>query len=814
MKYRYLLPTLILTFLTAQLQAQQPEATVNGRVEGSDGAPLDGAVVSVLHTGDSAVVKVMLSEPDGRFTSEPLPAGAYLLQVTNIGFRTFFSDTFRLSSSGARSLPAMRLAPDEQQLDAVTVEAKKNFVEKKIDRTIVNVNSFIGNAGNNMLEVLAKSPGVSVDADGNIKLRGKPGVVVYIDDRPTYLSAEDLASYLRSLPSASVDVMEIMTNPPAKYDAAGNAGVINIRLKKTKTQGFNGGFSLSYGQGTYARSSNSLFFNYRVNKFNFFSNLSYNIYNTYQDLLIARDYYDEAGALNSSFNQHSYIKRGSKGANAKLGMDYYLSKRSTFGVVLTGFRNADKKPLSNTASILDAAGNITNNVEAYSTADKVLKNKGINVNYNYRIDTSGREIAANIDYLDYNGMLNSALLNNLYLPDGTLESRSNLIGRLPSDIYITTAKIDYTHPVKKIGVFSAGGKISYIKTNNVSDFFDENNGELAVNNDFTNSFNYKEQINAAYVNYNMERGPFSLQAGLRFENTLISGYQFGNPIQPDSSYKRTLNNLFPTLYLNYRLDTLSNNQLGISYGRRIDRPNYQDMNPFTYPLDRYTLYGGNPFLRPTISNNFELSHTYKNKITTTFIVNYIEDLVSETIEQSGGIFYSKPGNFGTAFSYGITLNANFNPVKWWTVQAYTELLDDHYKGSIYGQDFRNAGLHWLFNGTFQFQLSKRLTAEVSGSYQTRTYYAQFILIPYGSLSLGASWKFWKDNATIKAAFQDPFYMYRAGGNIIGLDHSAASWRSRFDSRVFTIAFGYRFNKGENAKTRNTGGSDSEKNRVH
>jgi iron complex outermembrane receptor protein len=665
-----------------------------------------------------------------------------------------------------------------------------------------------------MLEVLGKSPGVSVDADGKIQLRGKSGVVVYIDDRPTYLSAEDLANYLRSLPASSVDVLEIMTNPPAKYDAAGNAGVINIKLKRTKAQGFNGSFSTSYGQGFYARTSNSFNFNYRVNKINLFSNVSYSIYNTYQDLNLERKYYDADGSVNSSFKQNSYIKRGSKGANVKVGMDYYLNKKSTFGIVFSGFRNADDKPINNKSVISDGNGEMINNVTAYVVEKKVLTNKGLNLNYNYKIDSLGKEISANVDYLDYDGPLENALLNSVYRPDGTLDNRSNLIGDLPSNIKIATAKIDYTHPVKGIGTFSIGAKTSLIKTKNVANFYDETNGSLIVNNDFSNSFNYKENINAGYVNYSFEKSRFSLQVGLRFENTIISGHQFGNAVKADSSFDRTLNNLFPTFYLNYKLDSADRNQFGFSYGRRIDRPNYQDMNPFTYPLDRFTLYGGNPFLRPTISNNFELTHTFKNILTTGLQVNYTQDLISETIEQTNGIFFSRPGNFGKLFSYGITMNVNFSPVKWWTVQLYTQLLNGNYKATLYGQDVKNSGAYWYVNNTNQFQINKKWSAELSGFYQTKTYYAQFVLIPVGGISAGVSRKLFKDNGSIKLNIQDPFYINRGGGEIIGLSNSTADWRNKFDSRVLTVAFSYRFSKGENLKARNTGGSDSEKGRVN
>jgi len=815
MKYRQLSLISILLLFCIKSFAQKDSANVKGRVQSEDGSGIDGAVVSILQQKDSSVIKILITEKDGTYSSETLLPNNYLLGVTQMGYVNYFGSPFTMDASGnSMEISAIQLKQDSKELSGVTVEAKKNLVEKKMDRTIINVNSFIGNAGNNMMEVLQKSPGVSVDETGNIKLKGRAGVVVYIDDRPTYMSTEDLANYLRSLPSSSVDIMEIMTNPPAKYDAAGNAGVINIRLKKTKAQGFNGGFNLSYSQGRYPKSGNSFNFNYRVNKVNFFSNISYNIYNSFQDLDIERKYYKPTGEPLSAFQQNSYLKNESKGFNAKIGMDYYINKKSTFGIVLAGFQNNDSRPVANNASIIDSAGNVSNFVKADATSKKVLKNKSINLNYNYKIDSSGKEVTVNLDYLDYDGRLKSDLLNSIYMPNGDFSSQTNLIGDLPSTIKIATAKIDYTHPLKRLGTFGAGAKTSFIKTNNDANFYDENNGILTVNNDFTNNFTYKENINAAYVNYSFERKRFSAQAGLRFENTNITGLQMGNQTKPDSSYNRTLNNLFPTVYLNYKLDSADKNQFGFTYGKRIDRPNYQDMNPFTYPLDRFTLYGGNPFLKPTISHNFELSHTYKNILTTAFQVNYVKDLISETIEQTNGIFYSRPGNFGQQFSYGLTVNLNFSPLKWWTVQLYNELIKDNFKATLYDQQVNNSGVHWSVNGTSQFQITQKWSAEVSGYYNTKVYYAQFILIQAGSFSVSVSRKLMKDNATLKLNFNDPFYVYRTGGNIIGLNNSAANWHSKLDTRVVGIAFSYRFNKGKSLKARNSGGSDSEKGRVH
>jgi outer membrane receptor protein involved in Fe transport len=620
-------------------------------------------------------------------------------------------------------------------------------------------------------------------------------VLIFIDDKPSYLSSADLANYLKSLPASSLAVIELMTNPPAKYDAAGNAGVINIKLKRTKTRGLNGGINTSYGQGTYARSNNSINFNYRINKINFFTNIGYSVNNSYQDLFIKRRYYKPTGALNTAFNQNSYIKKQNTGANIKLGVDYYLNKKTTLGMALTGFRNINRTTTTNTAQIYDSANVLQNSVGAFNPSKRNFKNGSVNLNYQYKINAKGTEIAVNADYIDYSSLMDQSLLNIIYLANGSFNSKTNLISNLPATINIKTIKADYSMPLLHNAKFEAGAKTSFVNTDNVANFFDEVN------------------INAVYINYSKEGKRFSLQTGLRLENTQIRGNQLGNPVRKDSSFTRQYTNAFPTAYLSYNADSSGKHQIGFSYGKRINRPDYQSLNPFTYPLDRFTLYGGNPFLKPTFSHNFELSHTYKNKITTTFEFSFTNDDIGETIEQGTNIFYSRPGNYGKRVSYGMSVNAELNPFKWWKVQLYSELMYNSFTGKLYNQDLENKGTYWILAPTNIFQINKKWAAELSGTYQTSIYTGQFVTIPVFTMRGGVSKKILKDKGTFKMNINDMFYTQQPGGDIKAIANSNASWLSYLDTRVVSIAFGYRFNRGKSLSARQTGASDTEKSRV-
>jgi iron complex outermembrane recepter protein len=799
-------------WLLAASTAIAQTGSISGTLLTADQRPVEGAVVSLVRATDSTFVKAAVTEANGSFVLVSVKPGTFRLAVSHLGYQRYRSEVFNIANE-AKTLPPITLIRAEKTLSEVKVVAQKPFVEQRIDRVVVNPDALITNAGSNLLDVLEKAPGVQVDANGMISLRGRAGVAVFIDDRPTYLTAEDLANYLRSLPSGSVASIEIMTNPPAKYDAAGNAGVINVRLKKTTVKGLNGGLSSSYGQGRFLRSNNSANLNYRVNKLNFFGNASANANNSYQDLTIWREYFRPTGERQQNFTQNSYFRRRQNSLNLKLGLDWYVSDKTTLGVVLSGFRNRNLTDIGNNAIVSNPANDVLSRVEAVVDGNKPMRNGSINLNVTHRFDSTGRELSGNVDWITYSSVQNQSLSNTIL---GTSVTRSLLESNLPTTIDIQTAKLDYRHPLRGGGQFEAGAKRSQISTSNVADFFDVVAGQRTPNYTFSNNFAYRETINAAYLNYSRDIKAFSVQAGLRFENTNIGGTQQGNPTRRDSSFTRTYNSLFPTFYASYKLST--KHLVSLNYGRRIDRPDYQSLNPFTYPLDLFTLYGGNPFLRPTFADNLELYHVYNNQITTALRFGRTRDIISETIEQGtdaagNNIFYSRPGNIGQLTSYGIAINGAFKPTKWWTLQLYNEITHNRFTADLYGQRLNNTGTYWYVAPTNLFQLSKTWSAELAGTYQTRIYTGQFVLIPVGNVRVGASKRLWGEKGTLKMSVSDLFYTQQPGGTILSIANSTARWYSLLDSRVATVALSYRFSNGKTLAPRKTGGAEAEQGRV-
>lgn len=806
---------LFLTFFIIQsfqlVSAQY--STVKGKITGINLS--NPPVVRLCNTSDSSLVKAAIPDSLGNFEFEGIKKGAFRIFIDQMDYQKFVGQSFDITAdSSIIQVPEISLTPSSTELGDVVITVKKPFIERKIDRVIVNPDALTGSTGTTALELLEKAPGITVDFNGIISLKGKSGVQVFIDNRPTYMSQEDLAGYLRSLPSNSVASIEIMTNPPAKYEASGNAGIVNIILKKLKEKGFNGGITLSYGQGRYMRSNNSFTFNYRVNKVNLFTTLGWSQNNSYQDLTINRYYYTPEGQSSSAFLQHSYIKRENGGRTAKVGMDWYVSKKSTIGLVLSGFYNPSVAENTNSARILMADNSVAALISAYSKSNNLWYNGSANVNYSLKIDSLGKELSINADYIRYTSDHAQTLDNKTRSTDGTLLNSLDLESSLPADIDIKTAKIDYVNPMKNNNRMEFGVKTAFVSTDNTADFYDVVDGSTVPNYTFSNRFIYDENNNAAYANYAHEWKKFALQLGLRFESISMHGNQLGNPMVSDSSFTRMYNSLFPTAYFSYTPDSLKQQQFVLSFGRRIDYPNYQDMNPFTYPMDAYTYYGGNPFLKPTFSYNFELTYSYKNLISATLDYSIVHNLINETNEQVNNIYYSRPGNYGQQTAYGISVSGEFNLTKWWNVQYYSELKNIGYNTSIYNQPLVENRWYWYVGPACKFTITPKLSAELAGSYHTHILSGQFLIIPVGQVRAGLAYKILKEKGAVKLNLSDVFYTSQPGGDIRNIANSKANWRSKLDSRVFTMSFSYRFSKGKALNERKSGASDSEKQRVN
>jgi len=811
---RKALVIVILVFNSLQLFAQNTTGSISGKITDSLQHPLEDASVLLVTGAKDVTLKSALSDDKGAFVLENIKPGSYKLIISMTGFRKYSDSTLIISEAKKNlDLGTIKLVNLSANMQGVTITAQRPPVERKIDRTVVNADQLLSAAGSTALDVLERSPGVSVDNNGVISLKGKNGVTIFVDDKPTYLSGTDLENYLRSLPSSSVDQIELMTNPPAKYDAAGGGGVINIRLKRTRVKGFNGSLNTAYTQGRYPKTNNSFNFNYRSGKYNLFSTLTQNYATNFSDLTINRHFKKANGSRDYDFLQSTYIKSSGLAFSAKLGADYYADEKNTFGIVLTGVTRKGQRDNDNSSRILNTAFQLDSTIVAQNTQDNSFKNGGLNLNLRRRVGSNKPEFSIDADYIHYSTGNIQQFNNFTYLANNILSQQDRLSGDLPAGINIYSLKTDYTHPLQNGWKLDAGAKSSYTKTDNVADYFFTLNNITSPDYEKTNHFIYKETIHAAYINASHEGKRWSMQAGLRAEHTVSDGRQLGNAMKPDSAFKRTYTSLFPTAYMNYKLDSIGNHTITLDYGRRINRPYYQDLNPFISPLDKFTYYVGNPFLQPAYTHNVQLSYSYKNRITVGFRYSSTLNNTNETIEIVDGTYYSRPGNIGKITNISGSLEGDLPLRKWLNFGFYTEATNIHSQTDFYTGFLNTQGTFWFVQPNFRFTFKNGWTAQLDGVYQTDLTSNQFILLERGRVNAGVSKKV-STALTIRAAVNDIFYTNVNRGIINYLANTEANWRNANDTRTFTIAIAYRFGKAiADLRRHNQNSAQQEQNRV-
>ncbi|MEO6950113.1 MAG: TonB-dependent receptor, partial [Ginsengibacter sp.] len=317
--------TLIVLFATLNLFAQNKPGNITGKVTDASGQNVTDATISLFKVDDSSLVKISLSDKEGKFSFENILSGQYYLTASSVGYAKIKSAIIHVNGESTVNAGILKMEKNATTLKGVVISASKPFIERKIDRTVINVDASITNAGTTALEVLEKSPGVSVDKDGNVSLKGKSGVTIMLDGRPSYLSGQELANLLKNMSSSNIDQIEIMTNPPAKFDASGNSGVINIKTKKNKMRGMNGSITAGIAQSKLTRTNNSLNLNYRDEKLNVFGNYSYSLWQSERETHIERRFRNASHEIETIFNQRSESESFSQNHSIKAGIDFFAN---------------------------------------------------------------------------------------------------------------------------------------------------------------------------------------------------------------------------------------------------------------------------------------------------------------------------------------------------------------------------------------------------------------------------------------------------------------------------------------------------------
>ncbi len=804
----------ILTFLLIiggyAAQAQQ----VQGITTDTEGKPVQGATVSLLKDTGNAILKFTVSNEKGSYVFTGVQDGQYRVSITHVGYQPTVSGIFKVAAAPV-AVNEIRLTKSSGNLSNITVTAKKPIVEVKADKTILNVEGTINAVGSDALDLLRKSPGVTVDKDDNLSLAGKNGVQVYIDGRPTPLSGQDLAQYLKTLQSSNIEAIELITNPSAKYEAAGNAGIINIRLKKNKSLGSNGSVNAGVNVGTYAKYNTGINLNYRNRSVNIFGTYGLNKGTYLQNLDIKRSIgdtlFDQKGRITNEANSHNF----------KLGADFFLNKKSTLGILVNGtLADPEVNNYSRTPITFMGTNTVDRILVADNTSDLKRHNTNLNLNYTYN-GADGKSLTLNADHGRYDINNNQLQPNYYYDPSGNNIINSVVYNMItPSEIRISSFKADYEQNLLK-GKLGFGGKAAYVKTENDFQRYNVFGSTKELDKDRSNRFLYEEKINAAYVNYNRALKGKMFQLGVRMENTILEGTSEGQKNNGsgyekyDSSFKRNYIDFFPSAALTFNKNPMK--QWSLTYSRRIDRPAYQDLNPFEFKLDEYTFQKGNINLRPQYTNSFGITHTYKYKLNATLNYSHVKDLFTQWIDtaEKSKSFIDKR-NLATQDIVSLNVSYPFQ-YKNYTVFGNISTNYSKYKanfGAGREVDVDAIGFSFFTQNSLKFGKNKTWTAEANGFFNAPTVYmGSFKGKTLWSMDAGIQKQLFEGKATIKASVSDVFgsLRFRATNDFAG-QHT--NFSSRWESRQFKLNFIFRFGSNQVKAARNrTGGAEEETKRA-
>ncbi len=797
----------LLTITMAKAQTSNASSEISGKVWDEAQQAFPYATVGLLNAKDSSSVTGTLSKEDGSFEFKAVKAGNYLVSFYVVGYKKVFKGPYLINGERKNyAVGNLQMLQESKALKGVEIVKQKPLIERQIDKTVLNIENSALATGNTALDILEKAPGVTVDRDGKISLRGKQGVTVMIDGKPTYLSAEQLANLLRSTEGSAIQTIELITNPSAKYDAAGNSGIINIKLKKNRSYGTNGSVFVGSGYGEYYKANGGLSLNHRAEKFNVFGNFDYGRNKSFNNLDISR--VNNTAVDQTYFNQTSRNTRNRNNSNFKGGLDYFLNDKNTVGFAFNGYNSSG----DGDADVLTLIGNQPTLTDSSVVARNLTDYKytGITYNLNYKgtIDTAGQEISADLDFSRYNGNEFNDF-DNLFLNSAGQPSKPTYLFKngTPSLVKIWSGKVDYAYPVSKEMKLETGVKSSIVTTDNNFLFSTFNHDQTQWENDATrsNQFIYDENINAAYVNLNRKFKTTSIQLGLRGEQTNSKG----NSITEQKVVKRHYFNLFPSVFINQELS--KNHEMGASYSRRIDRPNYDSLNPFISYVDLYSYQYGNPFLKPQYTNSFELSYSYKKTINATLGYSHTSDvitevLLSDTVKKT--IFISEQ-NLAQQNSYNLNISSPLKLAKWWTTNNNLTIYYNQFKTpDILGSPYESGKLAYNINTTQTFTLSASTSAELSGYYQSKQVYGTLLISDQYSIDLALSKNFMDKKLNLKLAANDVFNL-RKQSVTSALKSQNYVVSQKWESQVFRFTCTYRFGSSQIKGAQKRSGSSAE-----
>lgn len=805
MKINKGIPLLFLIFSTNLIA--QSSYTISGLILDNEGAPMSYSNVLLFRASDSTLVKGTLANEEGLYSLENVTGGKYIVQGSMIGYKSTYSKPFELNQDlniGTIVLSGF------QSLDEVTVVATKQLFEQKVDRMVINVESSIVSSGSSALEILERSPGVLVNRQSNgISLAGKEGVVVMINDKISYVPASSIIQMLEGMSADNIESIELITTPPANFDAEGNAGFINIKLKKRTDLGLNGSYSLSAGYGKGETTSDNLNFNFRKNKINLFGSYSFSLDKRDQIFVTSRQYEENNDLLFTKTVTNRDPR--DRNHNLRLGFDLQASEKTIFGVLINGFDNKWSMDAFNES--FDTENSIpTSYVDLDNNEINQLKHFGANFNIKHNF-TKDKFISFDIDYLNYEFNNPTDYTNRFYDGDRNFINEELLRSRKNTPLNTWVSKFDYSNKVNdkiKLEFGIKGTKNDFENDVSIEDLVDD---LWVIDPSLTNKSFLDEKIFAGYgsLDYSFSEKT-SVKFGLRFEhtNTLLETDTGG--IVVDRKYGEW----FPSIFLNRKIN--DNLSMNMSYSRRITRPTFNDLAPFIIFLDPNTFLSGNSSLQPAISNSVKYAINYKSYFLSLQYTNedssianfqeYIDEETGRLIFEASNLNFTK--TFSTTFGFPLKISA------WWKTQNNLTYVKQKVK-AFYNEEPIELSLgNFSANSTHSFKISKNLSTEVSGFYNGPGFFGTAKYDEVYGINIGFQQKLGEKWGTLKFSINDALDSIEfTGGTDLPEQNIKTENLFDFSNRTFMLTYSRNFGnqKLESKRERETG-SEEERRRVN
>lgn len=785
---------LLICLPALSIQAQ----SISGKITDDKQKPVKAATVLLLKQGDSTLVKSQLSNNDGEFIFPDVVPGKYLVKISAASQRENFIPA--VVGGNDVQLGTISLVPDEKTLKGVTIIATKPFLEQKADKLIVNVEGSATAAGSTAMEVLQKVPGLIVSND-KITMPGKGTPSIMIDGRLSQYT--DIAQLLRDISADNIEKIEVVSNPGAKYDASGGA-VINIILKRNANLGTNGSVSFTTGMGLYNRETiradrnfyryNPAFsINNRKGKLNLFGGYSFFRRNWFQ--------YSEFDRIISPYRffQENYQPSEVNSHNFRVGADYYADKKNTFGIIARGFvRDGGSESVNTTFQSDPLTGQTFSSFQTLNNKIFSRKNFSGNINWKHNFDSSGKTLNLDVDYSTFKLTNNSDIINKL---QNGVSYINNQFIRNPVQLLVLKADVEY--PVNTKTKLEAGAKSSFATIDNFLSFFQKG----VLDNVRSTDFIYSENINAVYSSITHDLDKWQLQGGLRAEQTIAKGTS-----QSQKVLARNYLQLFPSAFLTRKItDKLSS---VLQYSRRVNRPSFQQQNPFIEFLDSLTYTRGNPLLRPETADEYKLSITYENQPFFAISYNKKNDvIVNDAPNQDGNLTYTTPENLAVYDNWVFELNFPIEFGKKITGFGGNQFIYNRYRADYLGARFNQSKWNWLAYWQVAYKPTDTWSFEISGYYMTKSLQEFINLERLGSFDFGIQKSFWNNKGRVTFNISDMFFSERSTGRI-KYEAIDVKFRQLEDSRNIRLSFRYSFGnqKLKAARNRNTA-ADAEENRV-